>query len=460
MDKLTIVSVDGHAQIPQDAWPDYLEKKFHEFLPGLRAENDWYTRVNVNHLAVTQNETTFKIFDTDRAIRDGGVKGLYDRETRLAEMDREGIAAEFSFNGDPRVCGLFFQSSNRNYPMDICQAGVKAYHRWLSDAFGPAKDRLLMVGILGQAPWRNMDEMIEELDWIADRGFRATSMPGFTAYPGQPPLFDKYWDPFWARCEERGLALWMHAGHGEGQGELGRELARVENQLKAKGGNFEEVAESYFKTLNNGKIFESVKPRRAMWQVMMGGVFDRFPRLKLVPNEVYGDWLPRVLKYLDGVFDAHRGELPAKRKPSEYWRSNGLVGLSFIRKCEVALRHEIGIETIAFGRDYPHPEGTWPNTKAWLRDAFAGVPENEIRAMLSENIITALGLDRVAIEAAARKVGFTAQEIFGPGPEASPELIAHFNKRGQYLQKPEGEERLAEMSLMLREDLWRVGSVA
>jgi hypothetical protein len=146
--------------------------------------------------------------------------------------------------------------------MDICQAGVKAYHRWLSDAFGPAKDRLLMVGILGQAPWRNMDEMIEELDWIADRGFRATSMPGFTAYPGQPPLFDKYWDPFWARCEERGLALWMHAGHGEGQGELGRELARVENQLKAKGGNFEEVAESYFKTLNNGKIFESVKPRR------------------------------------------------------------------------------------------------------------------------------------------------------------------------------------------------------
>ena len=43
-------------------------------------------------------------------------------------------------------------------------------------------------------------------------------------------------------------------------------------------------------------------------------------------------------------------------------------------------RHEIGIDNLCFGRDYPHPEGTWPNTLDWLHDAFAGVPENELRA--------------------------------------------------------------------------------
>jgi hypothetical protein len=160
------------------------------------------------------------------------------------------------------------------------------------------------------------------------------------------------------------------------------------------------------------------------------------------------------------VFEAHRGELPAKRKPSEYWRTNGLVGLSFIRKCEVALRHEIGIDTIAFGRDYPHPEGAWPNTKSWLRDAFAEAPETEVRAMLSENIIRRLGLDGARLNAIGARIGPSVEEILGPGPQASPELIAHFNKRGQYLQKPEGEERIGEMSLMLREDLWRIGAAA
>src|SRR5262249_49398238 len=146
--------------------------------------------------------------------------GLKDLDIRLAEMDRDGIAAEFVHNGDFRFCGLFFQSTNRAYPMDVCQAGAKAYHRWVADTFGTAKDRLFFIGLLGHAPWRNMHEMLGELDWIADRGFRAISCPGFTPYYGLPPLFDKYWDPLWARCQERNITLWMHAAYGEAQGEL------------------------------------------------------------------------------------------------------------------------------------------------------------------------------------------------------------------------------------------------
>jgi hypothetical protein len=69
-------------------------------------------------------------------------------------------------------------------------------------------------------------------------------------------------------------------------------------------------------------------------------------------------------------------------------------------------------------------------------------------------------LDRATIEAAAQKIGFTAQEIFGPGPSASPALIGHFDTRGQYLQKSEGEERMDEMRLLMREDLWRLGAAA
>jgi predicted TIM-barrel fold metal-dependent hydrolase len=344
--------------------------------------------------------------------------------------------------------------------MDVCQAGVKAYHRWLGDASSKAKERLLPIGILGSAPWRSMDEMLQELDFIADRGFVGTAIPGYASYHGELPLFDKYWDPFWARCEERGIALWVHAGHGERQGELGKVVHKFHRQVTEEGGDIEELVKRLVKEIFNGQLFSSAKPRRAMWQMMMGGVFDRFPRLKLVMNEVYGDWIPAMLRHLDGAFETHRAALPAKRKPSEYWQSNGVVCLSFIRKCEVALRREIGIDTVTFGRDYPHPEGTWPNTKLWLREAFDGVSADEIRKILTDNPFRHFRLDHAKLNAVAERIGPTMEEITGPGPALNPDLLAHFDSRGHILQEAEGESRIPETDAMMKEDLWRVGANA
>ena len=105
------------------------------------------------------------------------------------------------------------------------------------------------------------------------------------------------------------------------------------------------------------------------------------------------------------------------------------------------MRHEIGVETILFGRDYPHPEGTWPHTREWLRDAFAGVPEDELRLMLGENAIRFFGLDRDRLAEIAKRIGPTVEEIIGGG-EVGPELIENFAMRGGYLKPAEGEAKL------------------
>jgi predicted TIM-barrel fold metal-dependent hydrolase len=455
MKRLTIVSMDGHAQMPPEAWPKYLDKRFHHLLPALNQENSDFVGVSGHFFSRMHNADLYHIYDRDDVVRNGHGLGVWDAEIRIKEMDREGIAAEFIHSGDPRAIGLFFQSSNRDHTMDRCQAGVKAYNRWLHDTFGAYPDRLYLIGILGSAPWRDVDELIEELDWIADHGFKATTLPGFTTYPGQPPLFDTYWDPFWKRCEERDMILWMHAGQGERQGELGAMFHRIGNVIREEQSDVPAAIEKLSKEFFNGKVFSSVKPRRAMWQLMMGGVFDRFPKLKLVLSEIYGDWMGPVFKYLDEQFEANKNHLPAKRKPSDYWRTNGFNGLSFIRKCEVELRHDMGIERLGFGRDYPHGEGTWPNTVEWLRDAIGHIPRDEAVGIMGENAIRALGLDADELHAIAKRIGVPEDQVFGEHPALSDDLLAHFHKRAQYLAAPEGEARLAEIDGMMQEDLWR-----
>jgi hypothetical protein len=189
-----------------------------------------------------------------------------------------------------------------------------------------------------------------------------------------------------------------------------------------------------------------------LWQLSLGGVFDRHPKLKVLLAEIRADWLPALLAHLDLIFDERGGDLPTTRRPSEWWASNCMTCLSFAHKAEVALRDEIGVQTIAFGRDYPHPEGTWPNTVAWIQDAFAGVPEHELRMMLGENAIGRFGLDGPALRTVAERVGPTVEQLTG-GPALPPELIEHFDLRGGYLKPWEGASRIDEARPSIERDL-------
>ena len=87
-----------------------------------------------------------------------------------------------------------------------------------------------------------------------------------------------------------------------------------------------------------------------------------------------------------------------------------------IEECE--LRESIGIDRLMFGTDYPHVEGTWPNTASRLRHTFGGLPEAEVRAMLGDDAAEAYGFDLAKLAALAERVGPQVSELFrGPNQE-------------------------------------------
>lgn len=443
MSNLVIVSADGHAAMPEDAWPEYVERRYHEFLPKAHEEGQRF--LEFQRALISFTPETLSVMDPDEVLGSGGWQGIWDLDRRLAEMDREGIAAEFVIPGDQRAPHLFSQFYGP-CPAELIKAGKDAYHRWAADTFGPAKDRLLILG--DAAAVGDMADMLADLEWLADHGFAATSIPGRVVRPDLPPLHDEYFDPFWAKCADLGLPILMHAGFGSEVNEYGKKYEKVIKNMEAAGRT--NLLEEF---LHHAKdFFElSLRPRQAMWQMMLGGVFDRHPRLRLLMTELRADWLPATLRHLDAAYLRSRADVPAKKLPSEYWKTNCLAGVSFMHKAEAETRYEIGVETIAFGRDYPHAEGTWPNTREWLSDLFAGVSENEVRLMLGENLIRVLGLDRAHLESVAARIGPGIDQVTKPTTTLDPRLAEIFHSRGGYL-KPVEQVDADAIDALLRQD--------
>ncbi|MHB8467717.1 MAG: amidohydrolase family protein [Acidimicrobiales bacterium] len=449
MERLLIFSADGHAGADIETYRSYLERRYWDALDDLAGENEEYLSVAGRPAHPTDED--MRTFDDRGAVRDNGEFGAWDIDLRLQELDAEGIAGELIHYGTQCSTSPFFGHINRPCPPELRAAGVRAYHRWLADFMAASGGRLF--GVAEPGPCTDMDETIRELEWVAERGFVSLSLPGSVADPDLPPLHDLFFEPLWAACEELGIVLSVHAGWGSAQGGFFELLAKLREMTGGSLGgerSFEETAEAITTMMSSDEspLRLDLVTRRPIWLLMAGGVFDRHPRLKLALTEIRADWVPATLAHLDRRLC--RDDLPMKLAPSEYYQRHVVVAPSSIHRAEVEMRHEIGVDKMLFGVDYPHWEGVWPNTRDWIRTAFAGVPENEARMILGENAVAAYDLDRAALSAVAARVGPAVGVL--SDADVDPALVEHFHKRSGF-NRPADAVDLVELDRALDGDL-------
>jgi predicted TIM-barrel fold metal-dependent hydrolase len=451
-DPLIVVSGDGHVAAPPEHYAPYFEDRYKPLVIDLIRENVEYLQ---NFTVATRpGADVMEVFDRRNLARSGGEFGSFDVDVRLQQMDAEGIAAEIIHPASQCATLPFFFVVNKPRSPEIRAAGQRAYHRWLADFMSAADSRL--VGIAEPGPCLDMDATIAELRWCAANGYRGVFLPGATADPTLPALSDPYFEPFWSVCEELGLVLEVHAGWGTSQ-EQTWALFDLIKQFMAEHANdptarSEQIGETM--VADDDLLALGLGPRRAMWQLMLGGVFDRYPRLKLALVEIRADWVPPTLAHLDERFD--RGDTPLAMRPSDYYRRNVVVTPSSPHRCEVEMRDQLGVDQFLFGQDYPHWEGTWPNTLDWLRVSFAGVPENEARKILGENAIEIYGLDRARLAEVAARIGPRPTDIVGH--EVDEALLTDFNRRNR-IEAPPDPVDLGAVDKALDEDLERLAAV-
>lgn len=433
----TIVSADSHVSLPPKMYKEYLDPKYYGSWSDFMDDIALINKV-VDLQGYPFPPEALEVYDKRRVVENAGEVGFFDPVWRLRQTEAEGIAAEFLHPLGPIGPAPFIDVTNSRCSPELRMAGARAHNRFLAEFCSEAPGRLLGVPFI--YPWPDWDAAVADMVWAREQGFYAIFPPYTAGAPGDlPPLYDAWWDPMWAAGQELGLAVHIHVGFGNpqgavaalarqafgntGGGEDGDGLAMIDPSLLPK---FDPDGDSETKNSFLSAFFESFTERRPLWQLMWSGVFDRFPNLKVVFTEIHADWLPATLSYLDRAHAAEPGSM--KLTPSEYWHRHCAVGTSLMRYGDVAVRHEVGLNKMMFGSDYPHTEGTWPNTHDWIRTTLGAVPEAEVRAILGENAIEFYGLDRALLEKTAKRVGPLPGELFN-GQPVDPKLIRHFEFR-------------------------------
>jgi predicted TIM-barrel fold metal-dependent hydrolase len=422
MSKILLISADSHAGPRPEHYADWLDPPYRDGVADLIKQMEIFERITFH---TVHDEESARVADARGAIRGGGREGLWDPGRRLSELEAEGVAAEIIFPGDPMTLGLYFSNLNWAAPADFRAAGCVGYNRWLAQFCRYAPDR--MVGVAQTEPWPDMAACVDQIGWAAKHGLRAIGLPRFPGIePNQPPLTSPAWAPFWAACAETALPVCVHVGHGYPQGELWKNIEAHDMTKTGYGRRQSTVLTD--------------PGHRPLWELITAGVFDRHPDLKLTFTELRAEWVAPMLAKLEKWFEEGRfggGARLPKLRPTDYWRRNCALGASSTRPFELSLRHQIGVEQMMFGTDYPHPEGTWPNTREWLQVILEGIPEREARLLLGENAARVYGLDLAQLAQVADRVGWTADEILRPAEPPPRALIESFDWRAGFLNRPD-----------------------
>jgi predicted TIM-barrel fold metal-dependent hydrolase len=158
---------------------------------------------------------------------------------------------------------------------------------------------------------------------------------------------------------------------------------------------------------------------RPIAHLLFSGAFERHPNLKFAVTESAAYWVPDMKWKWDQYFGgghttkklAAMMEGIISKLPSEYFGTNIFIGASTMSKEEIRRRYQIGCDAVMWGTDYPHPEGTWPDTVARLRSDFSEVPVADARLMLGETAAACYGFDLDALRPIADKIGPTPDDL-------------------------------------------------
>ncbi len=359
MTSYRIISADSHIVEPPNLWTDYIAPAYRSRAPHIeRLEGIDYFVCEGERIGPPYGYCQAGMGEVKDKTWAGVYKGGYEPKARLDDLARDGIDADVIY---PSV-GL------RMYAMpdpELKNACFNAYNRWMGDFCKAFPDRLKALAMVDLADASRAAAELKEAKKHGLAGVMITVEPSETSVFGGKAL-----DSFWATAQDLNMPVSMHV---------------LSNQ----------------RAINQTSEIESVLHHtiveRTLATMIFGGLFIRFPKLKVVSAENDAGWAPYLMERMDYIGgNVHRQAymkhalIGTGKLPSDCFKQG--VYLTFMRDSSgVYIRDLVGVSNLMWSSDYPHRDSTWPNSQAMIAKLFAKSNEADKRAILVENAVRLYG---------------------------------------------------------------------
>ena len=363
-----IISADSHITEAPNTYVDYIDAKWRDKAPHIvdaGERGDIYvidgmkSTISMGLVAAAgkkPEELTLRGTKFDELH-----KGGWDPEARMVDQDKDGVSAEVIY---PTV-GMVVT----NHPdFEYKKACFDAYNRWLAEYCSAYPDRLLGCG---QTAMRTPEEGVADLHAIKAAGLRGVMMPNI---PAEEDYDCEIYNPVWEAAVELGLPLSFHIVPAADPDQRGSRL--------------------------NGFLGVIRQNQDIIGTMIYGGVFERYPALRIVCVEADAGWVPHYMYRMDHAYERHRNWMAPgvelSKMPSEYFREH--VYTTF-QDDYVAFKSadQMNWRRLLWASDFPHSDSTWPWSQDVLTEQTVGLGEEQREGILSGNVAELYGIDRTTL---------------------------------------------------------------
>ena len=364
-DALILVSVDDHLVEPPTLFDAHIPDRYRDQAPKVVRRSDgsdvWtfngakIPNIGLNAVAGRPKEE----YGVEPTSFEEMRPGCWDIAERIKDMDAGGILGSMCFPSFPGFSGRLFSVADDK---DLALAVLQAYNDWHVDEWcGSAPGRFIPMGL--PVLW-DAELAGAEVRRLADKGVHSVTFTENPATLGYPSFHSDHWDPLWRACADTDTVLSIHLGS---SGQLAFTAADAPMDVLI--------------TLQPMNICSAAA------DLLWSRIPKQFPSIRIALSEGGTGWIPYFLDRLDRTYDMHHlwtGQDFGDRRPSDVFRQHFLT--CFISDpIGVKLRHDIGIDNIAWECDYPHSDSSWPLAPEELAEVAADVPDDELAKITHEN---------------------------------------------------------------------------
>jgi uncharacterized protein len=366
--KYDVISADSHINEPPGTWMERVPAKFKDAAPRIVTTSDggegWKFPDEPQVHSFGLVSATLQRGEArapERYIPSGlkfdeVARGSWDPRQHVEDMRTDGCDASIVYFG---VAASMYNIKER----DLRLACFRAFNDWLGEFCSYDPIRLMGPPLLPVEEESTQDALDELHRNIERWHIRSAQIPIFP----WKRYHDKFYDPLWALAQELDLPLAFHRG-------LNRPFAFG---APSQGGPW-----------MANQVMRDFSYSMPLADIVFGGVFDRFPNLKIVSAEGRTGWLIHFVQRADESLRRHGPWLNVKlnRLPSDCVKHN--IYSTFIDdRAGILMRELIGVDTQMWSSDYPHSDSTWPNSMKIIEEQFEGVPAGDKHKMIAGNAV-------------------------------------------------------------------------